>query len=242
MRSTTVCTIFIYFVSSEISFAECSLENFDKTLPRAISSDVDSPDGNFTWSSDFDRKDGLSWVWNYIKNTHASSDLNVSWPKAGLEQSFVKPLPHGETFCAEYPVTGLEDNDIDDDAPITYGARNTKQRAAVYAKKETAELDSRRFISKISSAYRNDDGLVKPIEIEVSYAVKDGIIEEINILSQDNLYVSIGAYQNVWSEATYDSLIGVAKSQDIDFIIEPLAKFAKGDVSKDFYTNLKRSK
>lgn len=238
MRLIIIFTILIYCISSESSLAKCSLENFDKTLPRAIGRNVESSDGKFTWSSDFDRKDGLSWVWNYITNTHESLDLNLSWPKAGLHQSFVKPLPHGETFCAEYPIAGLEDDDIDDDAPITYGVRNTKQRAAVYAKKDTAGLESRRFSSKISSAYRDINGVIKPIEVIVSYVSKNSLIEEMNIFSQANLYVAIGGYESVWSEATSESLFGVAKSHNIDLAIEPIVKFAKGDVPESFYTDV----
>lgn len=211
--------------------SECVTDNYDQMPPSKITGNVTNSGLQFEWASDFDRRNGTNYVWHYIKNAPESQPLNFNWKKTGLKQEFVRPLPPGETACAEYPVSDLSESDIDDDAPIVYGHNNRVQRAAIYGKKAVASADEHRYRSKLSSSYIDETGGKRDFEVSFFYDSDGDTVTEMGILAPDDLYVGIANVGSYWSEETIGSLAEAAKLQKADFDYQSLPVFASKEAS-----------
>jgi len=221
-----VCVFPVILVQSNSALAGCKLSSFDTTAPNAIQGDVSKAGMQFRWASDFDIINGLSHVWHYVKNSEHSQALNFRWEKAGLRQEFVRPLPPGETICSQYPVIGLKATDVDDDAPIVFGGNNYVQRAAVYKKEQEKAEESQKFISKITSAYYDDEGVKRNLEVTYFYEIEGDVILNMEIIAPEGFYVGIANAGEFWSERTVSELERAAESQTRDFNFVPLPSFA----------------
>jgi hypothetical protein len=124
----------LFFASA--ASADCDLSTYDRTPPAAIRSGLDNGIAHFEWATDVDTVNGRNWIWHYIKNLHSDRGLGYQWPKADLRRSLGSPLDPGKTDCNRYFVT--TQTAPDDNAPITYGTNESRQRAAVYAEAKAA--------------------------------------------------------------------------------------------------------
>lgn len=218
--------------------SECNNTNYDQTSSSKIGGSVSNSGVQFDWVSDFQRKNGIVYVWNYIKNSAQSAPLNFNWKKAGLKQEFVRPLPPGDTVCSQYPVGDLTEHDIDDDAPIVYGHNNSIQRAAVYGKAVVAAADTSRVTSKIFSSYVDEAGSKRDFEVSFSYDSDGRTVSEMIIAAPDDLYVGIADAGAYWSEATVQNLAEAAKLQKSDYGYQALPTFAaNGAASGAFFAD-----
>ena len=206
--------------------SKCATDDFDQTPPRKISGDVTNAGIHFEWASDFDQKNGINYVWHYIKNAPGSEPLNFNWKKAGLRQEFVRPLPAGETACTQYPVLDLTDNDIDDDAPIIYGHANQVQRAAIYAKETTTTASAQSYTSKMSSSYVDDFGEKRDFEVSFVYESDGETVSKLEIVAPEDLYIGIADVGSYWSKTTIENMFEAAKMQKMDFDFSALPSFA----------------
>lgn len=186
--------------------AHCELESFDQGSPPALVGEVETLEEEFVWASDYDERDGIAWVWNYLKNTHKTKPLAAEWLKANINISYANPLPPNYAYCNKYPVLGLTPDDIDDDAPINYGNANRVQRAAVYRRKVAEGARNTTYISEISSAYVDNDGEIKDVEVSVFYTLKGNDVVDIGILAPEDVYIGIAKADEIWSPSTFDSL------------------------------------
>ncbi|UWU13238.1 hypothetical protein N2599_13905 [Rhizobium sullae] len=161
--------------------------------------------------------------------------MNFNWKKAGLRHQFVKPLPPGETACTQYPVAEL--NNIDDDAPITYGNNNTVQRASIYGKNDAGiAAGQQRYTSKISSSYSDESGVKRHFEVSFFFDSDGASVTKMGLAAPEDLYVAIANVGDYWSELTIDSLAGAAKQQKGEVNFQTLPAFAadKGDAGSFF--------
>jgi len=218
--------------------AHCSFEKFDTTLPRAITGTVYGIDGNFVWASDLDRVDGRNWVWNYINNISKDRALNALWKKANIRIDFSLPLAPGSAYCNKYMVNKIEDNDIDDQAPILYGAQNTEQRASIFSeKKKEAAVDSR-ITSGIETVVLQPNGEAKELHVYVSYEVLDGAIEYFTIDAPSDVYVAIPIVDKVWTEKNNTMLATLAKNESSDAGFYMFSEFSAGWKAAPYYSGL----
>lgn len=221
--------------------AACDLAAFNKSLPPPISALVSRPGFEFEWASDLDHNGTIGWVWNYVYNRHTSRSLNVTWEKANIQVPFANPLPPGAYLCNIYPISDISPNDIDDDAPIIYGASNNTQKAALYAKKISKSALSDEYSSEISTTYTSDSGETKSLRVNIFYVVSDGVIKEMTINAPDDVYVAIGDIDKFWSKETYVSFVEAAEQQKVFHTVSSDAEFAdNSEWSTEFFATLSR--
>ncbi|MCW3782135.1 hypothetical protein [Defluviimonas salinarum] len=234
-----VLTLATLIGGAGVARSECATDDYDQTPPRKISGDVTNAGMQFEWASDFDQKNGINYVWHYIKNAPGSEPLNFNWKKAGLRQEFVRPLPPGDTACTQYPVVDLNDNDIDDDAPIIYGHANRVQRAAIYAKETTTTASAKNYQSKLSSSYVDDFGEKRDFEVSFVYESDGETISKLEIIAPEDLYVGIANVESYWSNTTIENIFEAAKMQKMDFDFAALPSFASDrESTKAFFIDL----
>jgi hypothetical protein len=118
-------TLLHFVLSSSIASAACSLTDFDRTPPSAVSSRVSNQFATFEWASDVDTVRGRLWIWNYIWN-QGNEGLRARWEKGRIRIPTLNPIPPREPFCNKYLVTSVQAQP-DTDAPIVYGTNDQTQ-------------------------------------------------------------------------------------------------------------------
>ena len=78
----------------------------------------DLPFGKFVWGTEaYPDKYGFWWVNDYVKNAADGPPLPVSWMKAGIDRSLLKPLQAGEPICRSHFIGALAKHPVPDRTP-----------------------------------------------------------------------------------------------------------------------------
>ncbi|MCF3639323.1 hypothetical protein LXM94_05015 [Rhizobium sp. TRM95111] len=207
----------------------CDTTKFDATPPSAIVGHVNSGSAEFTWASDVDKSTSVSWVWNYILNSHKSSHINVSWPKANIKIPIASPLSPGGIYCNTYPISNTSESEIDDDAPLIYGANNTVQNTAVYKKAEVEKSEINRNRSSITTSYTRN-GQTITVSFYANYDVSEGgYISNFELISDSGYYGVVQNISEIWSHEAIDEISSRNTNQIGEFYFIGNEKFGIGD-------------
>lgn len=124
-------------VTNGMAHAECDDFGKNPSPPAPIMSPVveDLPFGKFVWGTEaYPDNRGVWWVRDYVRNADDGPPLAVSWMKAKIDRSLLKPLQSSEPICKSHFIGSTTKQPVPDpDAPIVYHLdRHTD--AVVYVK------------------------------------------------------------------------------------------------------------
>jgi hypothetical protein len=205
----------------------------------------DLPFGKFTWGTEaYPDNKGFWWVRDYVRNADDGPPLPVSWVKAGIDRSVMKPLQRGEPICKFHFVGSTTKQPIPDpDAPILYYLGHQID-AVVYAK----DLDQRGARpantsgqsdappagasgstgTRIETTITNQKGVAEPISFELTM-YRDGDNIRLFLKSSGHFQVGLPGFSTILGSANTEQVQMDLKTYGINATRAPLYKFADSE-------------
>ena len=258
----TVWTVFIVMNGG----AKATCDGFGKspspTTPIISPVVEDLPFGKFVWGTEaYPDSAGHWWVGDYVRNADDAPPLALSWARAGIDRSLMKPLQRGEPVCKSHFVGSLIKEPVPDpDAPILYYV-NRQTDAVVYAKEidqsgarggdtsgrsgaPPAKASGQSGVppgdasggtgTRIETTITNQKGESQPISFEFTMQ-RDGDNIRIFLKSSGHFRVGLPDFSTILGPSNTEQVQMDLKKYGIEATRAPLYKFADSEGLKALF-------